>query len=284
MLLHKRSLTTIITTSVLGRAAGTQDKCYEDCRSNRRPVGPTRPWDAIDDLRNMLRLTRPYPHHFADKDELDTYDFAKFCDLGCNYFFVSSGAGANTPNDQHNQVSTLGQCLDQCEENFSYNITVEYSDLLEIGRLECRDGCHMALRRCQPGYYCLQVSFGVETDSSSSSIPDTQFSGGEMIPCPAGTYRETSYDAITECIPCPPNYFREDIKGKKPSDCSKCPPNTSSKSGSTSVKDCIRCPAGTFSVEAGHCECITPMACDKNQLPPPADAEKKDTVPYIGRW
>jgi hypothetical protein len=122
----------------------------------------------------------------------------------------------------------------------------------------------------------LQVSFDTDHDPFSS-ILNKQYYGGEMIPCPAGTYRETSYNAITECIPCPPNYYREDIKGKSSLDCSKCPANTSSKSGSSSIKDCIRCPAGTFSVEAGYC--ITPAACEDRK-----GAEKRDTVPYIGRW
>jgi hypothetical protein len=54
--------------------------------------------------------------------------------------------------------------------------------------------------------------------------------------------------------------------------------------GSTSIKDCLRCRAGSFSTEASYCVCITPNACADDQLPSPADAEKKDTVPYIGRW
>ena len=106
-----------------------------------------------------------------------------------------------------------------------------------------------------------------------------------MIPCPAGTYRDVSYEAVTECIPCPPNYYREDIKGRSLSACSPCPSGTSAiDAGSTSIKDCARCPAGTFSTEASFCQCITPQACADEPLESPADAEKKDTVPYIGRW
>ncbi|KAL3786986.1 hypothetical protein HJC23_005497 [Cyclotella cryptica] len=284
---HKQrfTLTTIITAPALTQfVLATQEQCYIDCHSSPRPIGPTRPWNDTDALRDPLHLTRPYPYYVTSTDDEQKYAVAEFCNLGCNYFFVSSGAGqeADTENDTS---STLDRCIRQCDENFTYNITVGYSDLLEMARLECRDGCQMALKRCQPGYYCSQVSFDADAHPDPyTSILENQYSGGTMIPCPAGTYREVSYDAVTECLPCPSNHYREDIKGKSPADCAKCPRNTSSRSGSISVKDCIRCPAGTFSVEAGSCECITPRACDKNQLPSPADAEKKDTVPYIGRW
>ena len=143
----------------------------------------------------------------------------------------------------------------------------------------------MALKRCQPGYYCLQVFFD-EKDAADGSADDSiHYTGGDMIPCPAGTYRDVSYDAVTECTPCPPNYFREDVKGRSLSSWSPCSAGTSAvNTGSTSIKDCVRCPAGTFSTEASFCMCITPRACAEEQLPSPADAEKKDTVPYIGRW
>lgn len=155
----------------------------------------------------------------------------------------------------------------------------------QMARLECRDGCLMALRRCQPGYYCLQVAFFVdEGDVDNVDDESMHYAGGNMIACPAGTYRDVSYDAVTECTPCPPNYFREDIKGRSLADCSPCPADTSVvEPGSTTIKDCIRCPAGTFSTEASFCMCITPQACG-DQLPSPADAEKKGTVPFVGRW
>jgi hypothetical protein len=284
-IMHRLTLTSawrivvIIAAAALNFATCTEEQCFIDCSSSPRPVGPTRPFQEKDAFGNTLHLTRPYPHHVASQADQDgKYAFAEFCYLGCNYFFISSGASESPSENQ----TTLDRCLSQCDDDFSYNITVGYNDLIEIARLECRDGCQMALKRCQSGYYCTQVSFDVADPLSSTH--DRQYTGGNMIPCPAGTYRETSYDAITECIECPPNYYREDIKGKSPSDCSKCPANTSSRRGSTSIKDCIRCPAGKFSVEAGFCQCITPAACDVNQLPDPADAEKKETVPYIGRW
>jgi len=108
-----------------------------------------------------------------------------------------------------------------------------------------------------------------------------------MAHCPAGTYRDVSYDAVEECIPCPPGRFREDVKGRSLDGCSKCPAGTyNSKNGSSTIRDCLRCPAGTFTNEPGseNCICITPSACSENQMPSPADAEKRDTVPFIGLW
>ena len=103
---------------------------------------------------------------------------------------------------------------------------------------------------------------------------------------PAGTYRPLDYDAVAQCIPCPPGRFREATKGKSLDSCSKCPSSTyNEKFGATSILDCVRCPAGTFMEEEGasKCLCITPASC-KNEYDSPADAEKRDTVPYIGRW
>jgi len=259
---------------------GTEHECHNDCRSSQRPVGPTRPWISQDDLRNPLNLTHPYPHHiFAHENTGNEYSFAEFCNLGCTYFYASSGAKL----EKRAEKSTLFKCIDQCDETYRYNISVGYSDLLEIARLECRDGCQMALKRCQPGYYCLQVSFDdVEFTTLNDAI---RYSGGEMIPCPPGTYRDVSYDAVTQCIPCPAHHFREDIKGRSILGCSKCPAGTSADAtGSTSIRDCVRCPAGTFSTESSRCECITPQACEKNQLQSPADTDKRETVPYAGLW
>lgn len=46
-------------------------------------------------------------------------------------------------------------------------------------RLECRDGCNIAVLRCEPGYSC---------------------AGGIMSVCTPGTYRNTSYDMIDTCL------------------------------------------------------------------------------------
>lgn len=241
-----------IFAACLSLVLATEDQCHADCRSSDRPVGPTRPW-----------ASRPHPYHVVDSRNANDYDFPAFCVLGCTFFFREDKKST----DSHSDRSSVDRCLDSCDDQFNFNSSIPpYNDLIEMARLECIDGCNMALARCQPGYYCLQV-------------------GGEMIPCPAGTYRDVSYDAVTECIPCPPNYYREDIKGRSLSACSPCPSGTSAiDAGSTSIKDCARCPAGTFSTEASFCQCITPQACADEPLASPADAEKKDTVPYIGRW
>ena len=282
---HTRTLFTIVVSCLLlGSAIGTEDQCHRDCWSpDNRPVGPTRPWDTQDPLRNELHLTRPYPYHIGASDE---YPFPEFCKLGCTYFFVSSDS------DQTGKTSTLGQCLDQCDDKYSYNSpNPPHNDLAQISRLECRDGCLMALKRCQPGYYCSQVSFDGDGDGGGvfSNLEENnsslRYQGGEMIPCPAGTYRDVDYDSVTECVPCPPNYFREDVKGRNRSSCTSCPKDTSAVNrGSSSILDCVRCSAGTFSREGEFCKCITPQACAEDQLLSPADAEKKGTVPFIGRW
>lgn len=251
-----------------------EDKCHSDCTSSPRPVGPTRPWDAKDPLGSSLHLTRPYPNHIAANDvDENRYAFRTFCQLGCTLFY-----GASSSEETDEKKNTLGQCHDQCDEKYSYNsLTPPYNDLAEVARLECHDGCLIALKRCQPGYYCLPPSF---PDGSAAAAE--RYEGGDMIPCPAGTFRDVSYEAVTECTPCPSNHYREDVKGRSLSSCSPCPAGTSAvKPGSTK---CVRCPAGKFSTESSFCMCITPQACAREQLPPPADAEKKDTVPYIGRW
>ena len=252
--------------------ASTEEQCHRDCRAFPRLVGPTRPSDDMDALGNPLRLTRPYPYHTAASEE---YDFPTFCALGCTYFFVASGAEIHPLS--WSDDTTLDRCFALCDDSYEYNVTVGYNDLVEMARLECRDGCQIALIRCQPGYYCIQAT---------PKTNGLRYSGGDMLPCPAGMYRDVSYDQVTECFPCPPNHFREDIKGKSLSSCSKCPPNSSTTDGTinTSIKDCIRCPAGFFSTEGSSCKCITPQSCDQNQMSFPADAEKRESIPFIGRW
>lgn len=268
----------IFACRILNFISGTEDQCHTDCTTTPRPVGPTRPWDAVDPLGNSLHLTRPYPYHIASNDvNKNRYEFHTFCQLGCTFFF-----GSSSSEETYDKKTTLGQCHDQCDETYGYNSTTPpYNDLSEIARLECRDGCLIALKRCQPGYYCIPPSFpdGIGTDDAKG------YEGGDMIPCPAGTFRDVSYEAVFKCTPCPQNHYREDVKGRRLSSCSPCPAGTSAvNAGSTSINDCVRCPAGTFSTEASFCICITPQACAREQLPFPADAEKKDSVPYIGRW
>jgi hypothetical protein len=204
--------------------------------------------------------------------------YTAFCEIGCSLFY-------SFPNKDSVH---LVQCTDRCDELYRYNISVGYNDLAEVARLECRDGCQMALKRCQPGYYCSQVKVidGTEKNGTVSKNKTVLYDGGSMSHCAAGTYRDVDYHSVEECVPCPPGRFREDIKGHNLESCSKCPAGTyNGHNGSASILDCLRCPAGTFTNQPGSefCLCITPAACESG-LPSPADAEKRSTVPYIGRW
>lgn len=251
--------------------------------------------------------------------------YVDFCLLGCTFFFSDDfeRTTTNTTNilwkeEEEEDSVSLEMCVDKCDLMYRYDFTVGYNDLLETARLECRDGCHIALKRCQPGYYCEQINIiennvslessiagrnnhtnsstnetasdGNDKDQnniSHATLKNKTFTGGFMKPCPPGTYRDISYDAVTKCLKCPPGRFREASKGKNLESCSKCPRNTynNNQFGSVSIKECIRCPAGQFTEEKGNgmCKCINPEAClgDRNS---PADAEKRDTVPFIGRW
>ena len=194
--------------------------------------------------------------------------YSQFCELGCAYFYSS-------PNDPLH----ISECTNKCDDYYKYNVTVGYNDLIEVAKLECRDGCQIGLMRCQPGYYCSQIQLRDQEGGGG-------FEGGWMRHCPAGTYRDISYDAVEECIPCPPGRFREDIKGRHLEGCNKCQAGTyNSELGISTIRGCHRCPAGTFTNEPGSetCVCITPAAC-KDEFPSPGDAEKRETVPFIGRW
>ena len=117
----------IVTTCLLSLAIGTEDQCHLDCRSSDRPVGPTRPWDASDPLRNPLHLTRPYPYHVGANDN-DEYVFPEFCTLVCTYFIVSLDL-----DEARRYRSTLRQCIVQCDGKYSYNLsTTPYNHLAEM--------------------------------------------------------------------------------------------------------------------------------------------------------
>ena len=226
---------------------------------------------SLDDSRICLYQTRSRLHTKIPNP------FSQFCEIGCTFFFSDKNIPAK-----------LETCTEKCDRYYSYNITVEYNDLAETARLECRDGCQIALKRCQPGYYCEQVTLlenGDDVDHLNAT--ERKYVGGNMMYCPPGTYRDVSYDNIEQCFPCPPGRFREDIKGRDLESCSKCPVGTyANQSGNDSILDCLRCPAGRFTTEkgSGMCKCINIKACEEDQLPEPADAEKRNTVPYIGRW
>lgn len=179
----------------------------------------------------------------------DPNPYSEFCELGCAYYYASESDPFH-----------LSECLGKCDEYYSYNVTIQYIDMIEVARLECRDGCHMALMRCKPGYYCSQVRL------QKNETGNKNINGGWMKRCPAGTYRDVSYSAVEECIPCPPGRYRDESKGRSLNSCYKCPPGTyNEKNGSATINDCKKCPRGTFSNEEGSesCICITPFSCPK---------------------
>ncbi|GMH80791.1 hypothetical protein TL16_g08696 [Triparma laevis f. inornata] len=228
------------------------------------PSSYTRPTLGNGNLVEFMRLQTPNPNPFAD-----------FCKTGCTFFF-SLDATTSKP-------AYLSECVAQCD--FTYrsaeHITIGYSDLAESARLECRDGCQIALARCQPGYRCTQADMymdgGVE-----------KWVDGEMAICPPGTYRDVDYGQVEECVECPRGRYREDEKGRYMESCAQCPIGTYVNSmGSSSILKCNRCPAGRFGKFPGLalCECINEKSClEPPEFPSPADAEKRQTFPFDGRW
>lgn len=184
-----------------------------------------------------------------------------FCALGCRLLYVRN--------------ATLVGCRAQCSATYLYNVTVGYSDMAEVAKSECFDGCAVALRQCQAGYYC---------------------SSEAMLPCPPGTYREDSSNSTVSdsgsgsnsstsssaCVSCPAGRFRASTKGRDLDSCEKCPAGRfGSQPGAVLQSDCARCPAGRFAPEEGmeECKCITTDSCDS------ALANSfQDTVPFEGRW
>ena len=112
------------------------------------------------------------------------------------------------------------------------------ADLADTARLECRDGCAIALARCQPGYKCTQTQMYMEGGVE-------KYTEGYMNICPPGTYRDVSYDQVEECFDCPQGRYREDEKGRYMESCSQCPVGKYvNDTGSESILKCLRCPAG----------------------------------------
>eukprot|EP01031_Cornospumella_fuschlensis_P024188 gene24188-29257_t len=213
---------------------GQLELCQANCQSPDRLTGPTRMTD-----------TRPHPWKVAPFPA----STSGFCQLGCQIFYV------NVPKNT--------TCKRLCGYFYRYQITAEYSDLAEEARLECEDGCDIALQVCQAGYYC---------------------STGVMLPCPPGTEAE-------ECTPCPYGRYRSTQKGKSADDCNKCPIGTyANVTGSVQQADCQRCPAGQNAEEEGMrlCKCITEDSCDlqvagRDYYSNGVDFQR-ETIPYIGRW
>eukprot|EP01035_Chromulina_nebulosa_P017815 gene17815-23425_t len=159
--------------------------------------------------------------------------------------------------------------------------TTGYSDSAEIAKLECLDGCNIALSVCQAGYYCVN---------------------GNMTVCPAGKYRESVSDLslrtlekVHTCINCPYGRYRALNKGRSADDCNKCPVGKyANVTGSVKESDCQRCPAGKFADQEGsrYCKCITTESCDmvvdiggeEETFYKDGVDYYRESVPYIGRW
>lgn len=111
----------LIPVLLLFNANATEQQCHDDCRAvPTRLVGPTRPSDSIDALGTPIPRRRSYPYHEASAKD---FDMPRFCELGCTFFFTSSGAGiprSLLPSDKSN----LDLCMERCDETYHYNVTV----------------------------------------------------------------------------------------------------------------------------------------------------------------
>jgi hypothetical protein len=222
--------------------------CQANCVSSDRLVGPDQP-------------TEPKTHPWASAPFPSSN--GGFCKLGCQIFYM--------------EVPKNTTCKRMCGYFYRYEVTVGYSHLIEEARLECENGCDIAVQVCQAGYYC---------------------NSGLMLPCEPGTYREAvvnvsnvALEAAGKCTPCPYGRYRSADKGKSANDCSLCPVGTyANVTGSKREADCSRCPAGMNAEEPGMrlCKCITPGSCElelngetffKN-----GEDFYRETVPFVGRW
>lgn len=222
--------------------------CQSNCASSDRLVGPTKMQD-----------TRTHPWKVARFPSTNS----GFCKLGCQIFYT--------------EVPKNTTCKRLCGYFYRYKITDQYNDIAEEARLECEDGCDIALRICEAGYYC---------------------NTGVKLPCPGGTYREAVTDvsvlaleAAASCTNCPYGRYRSTEKGKSADDCSLCPRGTyANVTGSVKQSDCQRCPAGQNAEEEGMrlCKCITSDSCNLTLAGEDYYVNGVDyyreTVPFIGRW
>lgn len=212
----------IIAIVEIERVVGQLELCQDNCVSADRLVGPTK-----------MPNTRPHPFKVAQFPTKQS----QFCQLGCQMFY--------------SEFPTNKTCKVACDYQYRYKLTNEYSDIAEEARLECRDGCEIALQVCRSGYYC---------------------NGGAMIACPPGKYRRpvpgvsiNDLKTALSCVDCPPGRYRSLDKGVDISSCTKCPKGKyAAVTGGVLVSDCQRCPAGKFAEEEGmeQCKCITDESCD----------------------
>jgi len=209
-----------------------------------RPIGPTRP-----------PHTRGHPWFPHDHELTNPSKYSDFCEAGCTFFFAENPSNIT--------------CKRTCDQTYRYDVDGGYSDLAEVARYECYDGCDLGLMRCQPGYHCDWPSTtGVPAESNWEKFAN-------MTPCKPGTYRPNDYLHVYACFDCPPGRFREKQKGRSIESCDKCPASRYvNASGSDEHTDCLRCPAGRFSSEqgAGLCHCVTAWSCGTE------DAYKRNAV------
>jgi len=229
---------------------------------------------SSDRLVGPTRMTGTREHPWKIAQFPSKFD--SFCKLGCQYYF--------------SEVPKNVSCKNTCEYVYRYGMTVAYSDVIQMSILECRDGCDIANLVCQKGFYC---------------------TGGEMLPCPAGTYNPevadlsiVALEGAATCDKCPQGRYRSATKGVSIDSCTKCPIGKyAAVTGSVLVSDCKRCPAGKVAQEEGmsECKCITAQSCNleilSNGIPhylqPPAivavdyfangEDYFRESIPYIGR-
>ncbi|CAM9368201.1 unnamed protein product [Scytosiphon promiscuus] len=247
--------TSLSSPSSLFFVAANLEQCHLDCAGNttavlmadaalngrtwnvwdtQRLVGPTEPASELNATYPFARAPFPLPS-------------TRFCRLGCSFFFA--GSPRNTT------------CAGLCDKFYARNVSVGINDYAEKARLECRDGCNIAVLRCQPGHSCAH---------------------GIMSPCTPGTYRNISYDAITSCMECPEGTYRVEELGRGVDDCALCPVNTyQNTTGATASTDCVRCPDGYYAEEEGTAECI---CMTEDSCLPEWQNYQRDSMPHIGRY
>mmetsp|Transcript_34975 Transcript_34975/g.45102 ORF Transcript_34975/g.45102 Transcript_34975/m.45102 type:complete len:277 (+) Transcript_34975:477-1307(+) len=146
------------------------------------------------------------------------------------------------------------------DQRYRYDVEGGYSDLAEVARYECYDGCDIAILRCQPGYRCdWPTTTGVPAESNWELI-------ASMTQCGAGNYRDVEFTQVSVCNHCPPGRFRRDGRGRSLEACEKCPKSRYvDQPAASGPQDCLRCPPGRFSNApgAGKCDCITAWSCNE---------------------
>ncbi|GMI03014.1 hypothetical protein TrRE_jg4723 [Triparma retinervis] len=256
-----------LTSTLLKQSGRSGNELVRESLKNATvtlPAGYARPSVGAGSLVEFMRLQTPNPNPYSG-----------FCAAGCTFFFNIEVTST--------QPAALSTCTDRCDETYrsKEHITVGYSDLADTARMECRDGCAIALSRCQPGYKCTQTQMYMEGGVE-------KYTEGYMNVCPPGTYRDVSYNQVEDCYDCPTGRYREDEKGRYMKSCSQCPVGKYvNETGSESILKCLRCPAGRYGKVPGLtlCVCITPASCaDPQEFESPADAEKRASFPFIGRW